>query len=306
MQVGITGASGFLGRHLIRALHARGDDAVAFSRSPSRPVPGCRETRSSAPDAPLDLSGLDAVVNFAGESLLGLWTGARRRRILESRVSLTTRLAEAINRRPDGPRLLISASGIGIYGDRGDETLDESKGPGTGFLAEVARAWEASARDAERSGARVIRLRIGYVLGPDGGAFPPVRRAFRFGLGGTLGTGRQWMSPVHVADVAGLIVFLLEHEDDRGNSPTRGVFNAVCPDPVRNEDFTRTLAAALRRPAVFPVPTFALRGLMGELSTLLLDSQRVLPDRAQRLGYAFQFPTLTAILQDLCGRKSHD
>ena len=304
MQVGITGGSGFLGKHLIRALHARGHDAVAFSRSPHRPVPGCRATRSSAPGTPLDLSGLDAVVNFAGESLLGLWTAARRRRILESRVATTTRLVEAISRQPDGPPLLISASGVGIYGDRGDETLDESKAPGTGFLAEVAQAWETAARDAEKSGTRVIRLRIGFVLGPDGGAFPPLRRAYNFGLGGRLGTGRQWMSPIHVADVAGLIVFLLEHEDQRGNSTASGVFNAVCPNPLRNADFTRGLAAALGRPAILPAPVFALRGLLGELSTLLLDSQRALPVQAQRLGYEWKFPTLESMLADLCGRTS--
>ena len=299
MQVGITGASGFLGKHLIAALHARGHDAVAFSRSPAKPVPGCRATRSSAPGTTLDLSGLDAVVNFAGESLIGLWTDARRRRILESRVSITTRLVEAISRHPDGPQILLSASGVGIYGDRGDEALDESKAPGTGFLADVARQWEAAARDAEKCGARVIRLRIGYVLGNNGGAFPPVKTAFRFGLGGTLGTGRQWVPPIHVADVAGLIVFLLEHEDDRGNSTTRGVFNAVCPNPVRNEDFTRAVAAALGRPAILPVPAFALRALMGELSTLLLNSQRAVPTHAQRLGYEWQFPTLAAMLDDL-------
>ena len=300
MQVGITGASGFLGKHLVAALQARGHDAVAFSRSPSKPVPGCCETRSSAPGAPLDLSGLDAVVNFAGESLIGLWTEARRRRILESRVSITSRLVEAISRRPDGPRLLVSASGVGIYGDRGDEALDESKGPGTGFLADVARQWEVAATDAERCGARVIRLRIGYVLGADGGAFPPVRRAFQFGLGGTLGTGRQWVPPIHVADVAGLIVFLLEHEDDRGDSTARGVFNAVCPNPIRNEDFTKAVARALGRPAILPVPAFALRGLIGALSTLLLNSQRAVPAHAQRLGYEWKFPTLVSMLADLC------
>ena len=303
MQVGITGASGFLGKHLVAALRARGHDAVAFSRSPSRPVSDCRETRSSAPGTPLNLSGLDAVVNFAGESLIGLWTEARRRRILESRVSITSRLAEAISRRPDGPRLLISASGVGLYGDRGDETLDESKGPGTGFLADVARQWEGAATDAERCGARVIRLRIGYVLGADSGAFPPVRRAFQFGLGGTLGTGRQWVPPIHVADVAGLIVFLLEHEDDRGDSTVRGVFNAVCPNPVRNAAFTKIVAAALHRPAILPVPAFALRGLLGELSTLLLDSQRAVPSHAQRLGYEWKFPTLESILADLTSRS---
>ena len=300
MNVGITGASGFLGKHLIQTLQARGHEAVAFSRSPTRAVPGCRETRSSAPGAAFDLAGLDAVVNFAGESLVSLWTEARRHRIRESRVSLTTRLAEAISRNPDGPQLLISASGVGIYGDRGDEILDESKAPGTGFLADVARDWEGAAQGVERSGARLVRLRIGFVLGADGGAFPPLRRAFNCGLGGRLGSGQQWMSPVHVADVAGLIVHLLEHEADHGPSSARGVFNAVCPTPIRNADFTRALAAALHRPAFLPAPVFALRGILGELSTLLLDSQRAVPTHALRLEYAFKFPTLEAMLEDLC------
>lgn len=299
MKVGVTGASGFLGKHLVEALRSRGHDAVAFSRQASRPVPGYAETRPSAPGRNLDVSGLDAVVNFAGESLLGLWTSARRRRILESRVALTTRLAEAMSRRPDGPRLLISASGVGIYGDRGDEALDEQKAPGNGFLAQVAQAWEAAASGAARAGVRVARLRIGFVLGADGGAFPALRRVFGLGLGGKLGTGRQWMSPVHVDDVIGLLVFLLEHEDDHGDSTVQGAFNAVCPNPVRNADFTREVAAALRRPAVLPAPAFALRGLLGELSTIMLDSQRAVPAHALRLGYEFRYPTVASILKAL-------
>ncbi len=298
MKVGITGASGFLGQHLVKALQGRGHDAVAFSRTAARAVAGCVETRSSAPGKQLDLSDLDAVVNFAGESLLGLWTASRRRRILESRVSLTTRLSETMCRDADGPRLLISASGVGFYGDRGDETLDENKPPGDGFLPGVAHAWEAAALDTARSGVRVVRLRIGFVLGADGGAFPLLRRAFGLGLGGKLGTGRQWMSPIHVDDVMRLIIFVLEHEDDQGNATVRGIFNAVCPNPVRNADFTRAVAKVLHRPAILPAPVFALRGLLGELSTLLLDSQRAVPAHALRLGYEFRFPTVEAMLGD--------
>ena len=300
MKVGITGASGFLARHLIRALHARGHDAVAFTRSPGKPVPGCVETRATSADHPPDVAGLDAVVNFAGESLLGPWTQGKRRRILASRVGLTSRLGEAMGRERNGPRLLLSASGVGIYGDRGDEVLDELKRPGTGFLAEVAEQWEAAARGAEKSGVRVARLRIGFVVGPDGGAFPLLRRVFGLGLGGRLGSGRQWMSPVHVADVAGLFVFLLEHEGGDGEPAASGVFNAVCPEPVRNADFTRALGRALHRPALLPVPTFLLRGVLRDQSRLLLDSQRAVPQRARQLGYEFRFPNLAAILADAC------
>lgn len=304
MNVGITGASGFLGQQLVKALHARGHEAVAFSRTPQRPVSGCTETRGCGPGRLIDVSGLDAVVNFAGESLLGLWTAARRERIVESRVALTTRLSEAMCRDQGGPRLLVNASGVGFYGDRGDEILDENKAPGSGFLAEVAHAWEAAAMDTARAGVRVARLRIGFVLGAEGGAFPLLRRAFGLGLGGKLGSGRQWMSPVHVADVTGLIVFLLEHEDDQGRSGAHGAFNAVGPNPVRNAEFTRTLAKALGRPAILPAPAFALRGVLGELSTLLLDSQRAVPAHATRLGYEFRFPTVEAMLADLCRPKA--
>ena len=300
MKVGITGASGFLARHLIQSLRARGHDAVAFTRSPSKPVAGCVETRGLSADQGPDVRGLDAVVNFAGESLLGPWTKAKRQRILASRVGTTIRLAEAMGGRlRDGPRLLLSASGIGIYGDRGDEVLDESKGAGSGFLAGVATDWEAAARGAERSGVRVLRLRIGFVVGADGGAFPLLKTVFGFGLGGRLGSGRQWMSPIHVADVAGLIVFLLEHESDGGPAAS-GVFNAACPEPVRNADFTRALGQAIHRPAILPVPTFMLRGILRDQSRLLLDSQRAVPKRGLALGYEFRFPTVAAMFADVC------
>ncbi len=301
MKVGITGASGFLARHLIRGLHARGHDAVAFTRSPGKPVPGCVETRGLSTDQPPDVRGLDAVVNFAGESLLGPWTKRKRQRILDSRIAVTSSLVEAMNHRHDGPSILISASGIGIYGDRGDEVLDDFIGLGTGFLANVAKDWEMEARSAEKPGRRVICLRIGFVIGPDGGAFPLLKRVFRLGLGGRLGSGRQWMSPIHVADVAGLIVFLLEYEGDITDKwPAEGRINAVCPEPVRNADFTRALGQALHRPALFPVPAFLLRGLLRDQSRLLLDSQRAVPRRAQALGYEFRFATVGAMLADVC------
>ncbi len=300
MKVGITGASGFLARHLIQGLRARGHDAVAFTRSPGKPVAGCVETRGLSADQGPDVRGLDAMVNFAGESLLGPWTKAKRQRILDSRIGTTTRLVEAMNARRDGPRVLLSASGVGIYGDRGDELLDESKAPGSGFLAEVAKEWETAARGVEKSGGRVLRLRIGFVVGQDGGAFPLLRQVFGFALGGRLGSGHQWMSPVHVADVAGLIVFLLEHERDGSEPAASGAFNAVCPEPMRNLDFTRALGEALHRPALLPVPALLLRGLMRDQSRLLLDSQRAVPKRAQALGYEFRFPTVVAILADVC------
>lgn len=301
MRVGITGASGFVGQHVVRILNDRGSTCIAFSRVPGRPVPGCRETRPLRPGTPVDLWDLDAIVNLAGESILGLWTQAKRQRISESRIRGTERIVSALAAAPrddpeTGPRILINASATGFYGDRGDETLDESSGPGRGFLADVCRGWEAAAFAAERipgSPVRVAAVRIGFVLGADGGSLPAVKRIFRLGLGGRLGSGQQWMSVIHVADVAGLVAFLLENDD------ARGPFNAVCPEPVRNADFTRALAAAVGRPAFLPAPEFALRATLGDLSQLVLASQRVLPAQAQKLGYEFRFPTLAAVLRDL-------
>ena len=263
-------------------------------------MPGCVETRPVGPGLTPELGGLDAVVNLAGESIIGRWTDGKKWRVRESRVRTTERLVEALGKLPRAPRLLVSASAIGVYGDRGDEILDEGKPPGTGFLADVSREWEAAALGAERFGVRTALIRIGLVMGTDGGAFPPLRRAFGLGVGGRLGPGQQWMSPVHVEDVVGLIVHLLEDDDHGGPRAARGPFNAVCPEPVRNVDFTRAVGKAVGRPAVLPAPAFVLRGLMGEASHLLLDSIRVVPVRARQAGYAFRFPTLASILADLC------
>lgn len=295
MKIGITGASGFIGRHLIRRLNERSYDCVAFSRSSKKPVAGCVETRALAPGAPPDLGGLDALVNLAGETIMGRWTDGKKWRVRESRVRTTELLVNAMGKTTRPPRLLVNASAIGIYGDRADETLDETSAPGGGFLAGVARDWEGAALGAESVGVRVALVRLGLVMGADGGAFPLLRRAFGLALGGRLGSGKQWMSLVHVEDVAGLIVHLLEHED-----AVRGPFNAVCPEPVRNADFTRAVAKAVGRPAVLPAPAFVLRGVLGEMSHLLLDSTHVVPTRTRGVGYAFRFPTLAAMLADLC------
>lgn len=304
MKIGITGASGFIGRHLVKRLNERSNDCVAFSRTSARPVAGCVETRAFRPERPLDLGQLDALVNLAGESIMGRWTDGKKWRVRESRVRTTERLVEALGKTARPPRLLVNASAVGYYGDRGDETLDEGKPPGNGFLADVSRDWEAAALGAERAGVRTALVRIGLVLGPDGGAFPPLRRAFGLGLGGRFGSGQQWMSPVHVEDVVGVIIHLLEHEDDTGQRAARGPFNAVCPEPVRNADFTRAVARSLDRPALLPAPSFVLRALLGEMSHLLLDSTRVVPTRTRQIGYQFRFPTLQAILGDVC--RKHD
>jgi uncharacterized protein (TIGR01777 family) len=299
MIIGITGATGFIGRHLIARLRARGDECVAFSRRPERPVSGCRETRVFAPARPLDLSRLDGIVNLAGESIMGLWTPAKRRRIIESRVKTTARIVETMSKCSGKPPVLVSASAIGYYGDRGEEVLSERSEPGTGFLAEVAQDWEGAAIGGEAAGLRVARVRIGFVLGADGGALPLLRRVFKLGLGGKLGSGRQWMSLVHIEDVAGLMIFLLD--DLLADGRTAGeAFNAVAPVPVTNAEFTQALAQALGRPAIVPVPAFMLRALLGEMSQLMLMSERVIPDRTCWAGYRFAYPHLAEMLAEVC------
>lgn len=286
IRIGVFGASGFVGGVLRRLAAAEGMEAVCFSR---RERPGFRVFSGSG-----DFSGLDAVVNLAGEPILGLWTAERRRRILESRVGGTRRIVEAMKR--TRVRTLINASAVGIYGDTGEREVDESSPVGGGFLAETCRAWESTAMEADALGARVVIARIGFVIG-EGGALRMIRPLFRAGLGGNLGSGRQWMSCVHVEDVAGMILWALRNPD------VSGPVNAVMPEPVRNSEFTRALAAFVHRPAVFPVPAFVLRLALGGLSHVMLDSSRVLPGVALRLGYTYKFPTLSAALECADSKK---
>jgi uncharacterized protein (TIGR01777 family) len=212
-------------------------------------------------------------------------------------VASTARIVQTLSESPGMPRVLVSASATGFYGDRGDEILTESAGPGGGFLSDVARQWELAAETAGEAGVRVARVRIGFVLGRDGGALPMLRRIFGLGLGGKLGSGRQWMSPVHVEDVAGLIVFLLG-----GGGGAGGAFNAVCPNPLRNADFTRALGRVLRRPTILPAPAFALKALLGEMSQLLLMSERVIPAHTLEAGYKLEYPTLDEMLAQACAK----
>jgi uncharacterized protein len=283
MKVGITGATGFIGTHVSAHCGRRGHEIAGFSR---RPAAGARLFRL---DAPPDLNGLDAIVNLAGEPVLGLWTADKKRRIRESRIVGTRRIVEAIQAMAKRPRVLVSASAIGFYGDTGETLADESSPMGDGFLADVCREWEGEAGRAESSGVRVVLVRIGFVLG-SGGALKLIRPVFKMGLGGKLGSGRQWMSAVHVDDVAGIIVWALENE------ALSGPVNAVMPAPFRNSDFTRELAKCVGRPAIFPVPAFALRLALGELSRTMLDSARIAPRVAREAGYTYKFPTLPLAL----------
>ena len=289
MKVGITGASGFIGRRVVEACRQGGLEPVRFSRRASR------GDRVLPPGEDPDLTDLDAIVNLAGHSVFGMWTKARKRRIVESRVQLTRRIVAAIAKMRERPRVLVNASAIGFYGETGERLVDEGSPGGEGFLAETCRAWEAEAERAGSLGVRVVFVRIGFVLGK-GGALQIVRPLFRMGLGGRLGSGRQWMSPVHVDDVAGIMLWAI------GAEKASGPYNATLPEPVRNEEFTYALARAVHRPAILPAPEFALRLAFGEMSQLMLDSLRVAPRRTLEAGYKFRHYTLPAALEAAVAR----
>jgi hypothetical protein len=277
MNVAITGASGFIGRAVAENLRDSGHIVRAVS------LRGGLE--------PGALAGVNAVVHLAGEPVAQRWTAAARDRILRSRVEGTRALVAAMRGQP--PQVLISASAVGYYGSRGDEVLTESAPPADDFLGRVAAAWEEAAQAAESLGVRVARLRIGVVLGPGGGALARMLPPFRLGVGGRLGSGHQWMSWIHIDDLIALIAFLMRE------STVRGAFNATSPFPVTNREFTRALAEAVHRPAILPVPAFALRWMFGEMSEVLLASQRAFPDAAQRAGFVFEHPDIYAVLAQL-------
>lgn len=288
MKIGITGATGFIGSLVSRQAKAAGHEVVVFSRHPEKISQG--EARLLSLDAPPDISGLDVIVNLAGESIIGLWTASKKKRIRDSRIQGTRRIVEAIAAASEKPVLLVNASAIGYYGDTGDTLVDEASPLGTGFLSDVCHEWEQEALKAQALGVRVVRVRIGFVLGKEG-ALSMIAPLFRLGLGGKLGNGRHWMSCVHADDVAGMILWAIHNET------LTGTINAVMPEPVRNEEFTRELARAVHRPAFLPAPAFALRLVTGEMSHVLLDSIRVRPRRAGEEGYHFKFAALPAALQ---------
>jgi uncharacterized protein (TIGR01777 family) len=308
MRILITGATGFIGSHLVRRLLAEGHTVVALTRNvrnARRVLPTgceCRAWKPAAGPQAAVLQGADAVVHLAGAGIADQrWTPARKQAIRESRVAGTYALVHALSTLPAAarPATVIAASAIGYYGDRGDEQLDEAAGPGSDFLAEVCEAWEHEAVAAEELNVRVAVIRIGVVLGKDGGALQKMLLPFRLGLGGRLGSGRQWMSWIHVDDLVGLFAYALEHAE------VHGVLNGVAPAPVTNAEFTAALGRALCRPAVLPVPALGLRLALGEMSAILLASQRGLPRAAQRFGFEFRHPKIESALADLCSTRDH-
>jgi uncharacterized protein (TIGR01777 family) len=300
MNILITGATGFVGRRLCEMLHQAGHTVRALSRdsvAAKQRVPNLKEVFPWNPLQELPplqaFEGCDAVINLAGESIAGRWTTAKKQLIRDSRVLGTKNLVNALAQLSSRPKVLLSASAIGYYGDRGEETLTEDAAPGSDFLAQVCRDWENEALKAESLGMRVVRLRIGLVLGRGGGTLQALLPLFRVGLGGPLGSGRQWWSWIHRDDLCRLIVQILANES------ISGPVNATAPQPVRQKEFAQVLGRVLRRPAFLPTPAFALKIALGEFADGILASQRALPRRAQEMGYRFQFEELEGALREI-------
>jgi hypothetical protein len=298
----VTGGTGFVGRRLVRALIERGEHPVVLSRRAADPrVPAGATCVAWTPEAAgpwgASIDGARAVVHLAGEPVVGRWTAEKKEKIRASRVRSTTEVVAAIRRAKVPPSVLVCASAVGFYGHRdASDEIDESALPGHDFLAGVVQDWESAAEEATALGVRVVRLRIGIVLGDEGGALSQMLTPFRMFAGGPLGNGRQVLSWIHADDVVGLV--LLSLDDERA----RGAMNATAPAPVDMNELSRALGRRLSRPSVFRVPEFALRGLFGEGADPLLTGQRALPRAAERLGYQFRWMSLDAALADLIAK----
>lgn len=301
-RIVVTGGTGLLGRALVERLAAGAFDVVVLSRRPDRSagIPAAARLIGwdgrSATGWAHEVDGAAAIVNLAGEPIAsGRWTAARRRRILESRREACGALLEAVRAARVKPEVLLQASAVGFYGDRADAWLDEAIPAGEGFLAETTTLWEGASVPIAALGVRRVLLRTGVVLAREGGALPKLLLPLRLGLGGKLGAGRQWVPWIHVADEIAAILFLLDRTE------CAGAFNLVAPAPVTNAELTRIAAARLRRPNVLAVPAWALRAVLGELSQVVLASQRVRPARLLEMGFEFRYPVLGAALDELLG-----
>lgn len=289
MRIGVTGASGFLGQRLVSALHAAGHEVVRIGRGADADV---RWRPSAGTIDAAGCTGTDAFVHLAGANVGERWTPAHRREIRDSRVLGTALIARTAAELTPRPGVLVCASAVGIYGDAGDVVLDEASPSGSDFLSDVGRAWEAAADPARQAGIRTVHLRFGVMLSRRGGALARMLPVFLLGGGGRLASGRQWMSWISMQDAVGAVQFALERES------LLGAVNAVAPSPVTNAEFTETLARVIRRPALFPVPAFALTLMFGEMAQgTLLASQRVVPRQLLAAGYAFRHATLEPALR---------
>jgi uncharacterized protein (TIGR01777 family) len=294
MKIVVTGGTGFIGEALVRRLLARGDDVAVLTRDPAR----VRAGRGLEWDGrtqgawSAEAARADAVINLAGENISeGRWTAARKQRLVDSRLNATHAVVEALQREPSRPRTLVNASAVGDYGDRGEEVLDESSRRGEGFLAQLVEQWESAARAAEPL-ARLVIVRFGVVLAPGGGALKKMSLPFRFGAGGRIGSGRQWMSWIAREDVLRMMEWAID------THAAHGVYNATSPEPVRNRDLARALGLALHRPSFMPAPAFALRLALGQMADeALLASQRAVPAHAAAEGFTFSLPSIDAALR---------
>jgi uncharacterized protein (TIGR01777 family) len=306
-RVAIAGATGLIGSALAAACGRAGmrvaalvrDTARAAERLPTAAIHAWDATKGPPPEAAFE--GVDVVVNLIGEPVSGRWTEARKKRLRDSRVVGTRALVDAVRGLARKPRLFVSASGTGYYGDRGDQILTEASAAGSGFLAELARDWEAEAAKAAEAGLRVVILRNGVVLSRQGGILRKLLVPFKLGMGGHVASGAQWLPWIHIQDEVGLILHAIAHEG------VSGPLNAVGPEPVTNAEFARTLGGVLGRPAVVKAPAFALRLAFGDMADdVLLASQRAMPVRTLETGYAFRHPLLRGALEDVLGKRPHD
>ncbi len=295
MRVLVSGASGFIGSAVVRRLEAEGHQVIRLVRG--TPKAGEIHWIPAGALDPQPLEGCDAVVHLAGETIAGRWTETKKARIVNSRVQGTMTISAALSRLQNKPKVLVSASAIGYYGDRGDEALDESSSPGSDYLASVARQWESATEAAARAGIRVVLLRFGAVLGASGGGLKKMLTPFKMGVGGRIGSGQQWMSWVSIDDAAGAVEHAIINES------LRGPVNLVAPNPVRNAEFTKTLGEVLHRPTMFPMPAFVVKLVFGEMGeALLLGSQKVLPKKLEASGYKFQHAELKSALESSIAR----
>ena len=296
MTIAITGGSGFIGRRLMKALTSANHTLRVLSRHAGTNLPPAVQLyvwdamKGQPPEGSLE--GVDAVVHLAGEPIAQRWNEEVKQKIRDSRVTGTRHLVQALSTVRQRPAVLVCGSAIGYYGSRGEEVLTESSAPGSGFMADVCVAWEKEADLAESLGIRLVKLRTGVVLGANGGALAKMLPPFKAGMGGKMGHGDQWMSWVHMDDLVGII----QHAID---NPVRGPVNGTSPNPVTNADFTKALGHAVSRPAVVPMPAFTLKFMFGEMSEVMLASQRVLPKVPEAAGYTFRYPKLELALENI-------
>lgn len=292
MKVLITGASGLIGTALQRSFAVKGCEMLLAGRGEPKSANEIQFEAETGFGEPERLDGIDVAINLAGEPISGRWTDEKKRKIRDSRVHGARTVVEALSQLKSKPKVLVSASGIGYYGDRGDDVMTEMSGAGDTFLANVCRDWEAEARRAEDLGIRTVLLRTGVVLSKDGGALAEMLTPFKFGVGGIIGSGKQWMSWIALEDIISVYERAVEDET------MRGAFNACSPDPVTNERFTKVMGKVLYRPTILPLPEFAVNFLFGEMGdALLLDSTRATPKRLQDIGFEFKFTDLESALK---------